>query len=271
MATLPFPMSNNCFENTIAVWSCCKNTRMFVVSCARTRSILSISTSFSVTLEPNSDIPIRLLSFSMSRCSSVQLARDLAHHTVDYLYFLPPILLVHSANYGLLNCRALSRKTRWINSSFESVKWLKSEGNVMNQIEVSMVTLPFLMSNNCFENTIAVWSHCKNTRMLVVNWSVFTCRHKFDDFRHVFSLSRTVDREIIGKVWWKSPDRIHQKCFGCNEDLSTFCPLPPVIYFHSIMQFWHANTTIIIFFVSLLISAVSTWHRSLHFWFTLTT
>ena len=35
-------------------------------------------------------------------------------------------------------------------SSLESVKWQKSEDNVMNPIEVSMAALPFPVSKNCF-------------------------------------------------------------------------------------------------------------------------
>ena len=73
----------------------------------------------------------------------------------------------------------------------------------MNPVEVSMETLPFPVSNNFFENTIAVWSYCKNARMLVVNWSFFTCRHKFDGFRHAFSSFATVHRASLTKISWQ--------------------------------------------------------------------
>ena len=179
-------------------------------------------------------------------------------------------MLVHSANYGYWTIEPCPEK-HVEKLLFESVMWQKSEGNVMNPVKVSMATLPFPMFNNCFENTIAVWYRCKTTRMLVVDWSVFTCRHKFDDFRHAFSLCATVDRGIIGRVSRKSPDRIHQKYFGCPEDPSTLCPVSPVIYFDSITQFWHTDRTIIIFYVSLPIIVVSTWRSSPHFWFASTT
>lgn len=71
-------------------------------------------------------------------------------------------------------------------------------------------------------------SCCKNTRMLVFSCSVFTCPHKFDDFKHPFNSSVTVDRRITGTLWQKSPDtRIvaPQNCFGCHQDISTFCSM----------------------------------------------
>lgn len=55
-----------------------------------------------------------------------------------------------------LNCCSISVKTRKISSSFESTKWQKSVGSVTNPIDVSTATLPFSISNNCFENIIAV-------------------------------------------------------------------------------------------------------------------
>ena len=104
------------------------------------------------------------------------------------------------------------RKNMLKSSSFVSVKWQKSEGNVMNP-----VTLPFPMCNNCFENTIAVWSCCKNTRMLVVNWSVFTYRLKYDEIRHVFSSSTSGNNwKSLTKMTWENPP----KMFWLSKDLS---------------------------------------------------
>jgi len=88
----------------------------------------------------------------------------------------------------LLNCCAISGKRRSISSYIESV------GSLMNLVEVSTAILLFQMSNNFFANTFAVSSRCKNTHILVVNWSVFTYRHKFADYRHAFSSSETIDR-----------------------------------------------------------------------------
>lgn len=47
----------------------------------------------------------------------------------------------------------------------------------------------------------------KYTWILVVNWSAFTYRQKFDDFKYAFCLSATVDLRINGRVSWESPEK----------------------------------------------------------------
>jgi hypothetical protein len=116
---------------------------------------------------------------------------------------------------------------------------------------------------------------CKNTRIFVVNWSVLACRHKLHDFRHAFSSSARVDRGVIGRVWRKSSDNrimTPPKMFWLSQISFNFLfSASSPIFSHSLKQFWHSNTTIIIFYVSLSISAVSTWRSSSHIWLASTT
>lgn len=92
-----------------------------------------------------------------------------SHRDHRYLCFWPPILLVHSAHLAgnnLLGYHRIGRgkkltimvsellffvrKTSEISSSFESVKLQKSVGSVINPDEISTATLPFPISNDCF-------------------------------------------------------------------------------------------------------------------------
>jgi len=96
-----------------------------------------------------------------------------------------------------LKCGSTFEKTLWIRSSYEFIMWQKFMGYVMNPVVVSTANFSLSMFNNCFENTSAFWSCCKNTHI----WNVFICLQKLDDFKHAFSSWATFDRVKTGRVW----------------------------------------------------------------------
>ena len=91
------------------------------------------------------------------------------------------------------------------NSSLDYVILQKSDGNFIYFVIESIGILPLPKSNNCLEKVEAEASRCNWTCILVGNFRVWTCRQKYNDFRHTFSSSAGVDSDINGSVWRKLP------------------------------------------------------------------
>lgn len=99
------------------------------------------------------------------------------------------------------------------------------------KILIEMLLLP--VSNNSFENTFPDQSFYNSTRMFIHNLNNLTRFRKTFDFRYALNSSASVNPEITGNIWRKSPlpeSSNRQTSFDCFVYLSSFGLILPVFF-----------------------------------------
>jgi hypothetical protein len=116
-------------------------------------------------------------------------------------HFLTKVRLGHYNNIYIPTSRT---RPRVAVTQFDVTKLQKLWGNEIRPEGRSTGTFPFTISSNWCENISADRSFCSWTRIFVVNFNVFTCRHKVEYFRQAFISSAGVDRGITGNVTFRN-------------------------------------------------------------------